>query len=131
SAVNRMIIEYEHTLGVELFERTSKGVKLTAAGELLVGHIRRTMRDFNAVRAQIEGLRGLQSGHVTLAVIEAIPSTILAEKIVEYQERNSRVSMDIRLLGSQEVVEAVLDGRCALGIAINPSFARRFHKLAW
>lgn len=40
SAVNRQILALEDELGVPLFERLPRGLRLTAAGELCVEHTR-------------------------------------------------------------------------------------------
>jgi len=46
SALNRQILDLEANLGVHLFERLPRGVRLTSAGEMLLGHVRRMARDF-------------------------------------------------------------------------------------
>ena len=41
SAVDRQIIQLEEEVGAKLFERTPTGMRLTAAGELLIDGVRR------------------------------------------------------------------------------------------
>jgi len=72
SALNRQILDLEESLGVQLFERLARGVRLTSAGEMLLGHVRGWRGDFELTRAQIEDLRGARRGHVRVAVIEAM-----------------------------------------------------------
>jgi DNA-binding transcriptional LysR family regulator len=52
SAVNRQILALEEQLGTKLFERHPHQVVLTAAGEVLIDHVRhdRRMRELSAVR---------------------------------------------------------------------------------
>jgi DNA-binding transcriptional LysR family regulator len=66
SAVNKQILMIEEQLGVKLFERLPRGLRLTAAGELMVAHIRQTMNNYRNVEADIRDLQGLRSGEVTL-----------------------------------------------------------------
>jgi DNA-binding transcriptional LysR family regulator len=40
-AVSQQIAEFERTLKAKLFERVARGVRLTQAGELLLGYARR------------------------------------------------------------------------------------------
>ena len=64
SAVNRRIQDLEDELGTPLFERLTRGVRLTAAGELFLGYARRRHADLEQVRSQIEDLRGVRRGRV-------------------------------------------------------------------
>src|SRR5689334_16391347 len=56
SALNRRILDLEAELGSPLFERLPRGVRPTAAGELFLDYVRRSMRDLEVVSAQIEEL---------------------------------------------------------------------------
>lgn len=129
SALNRQILDLEESLGVQLFERLARGVRLTSAGEMLLGHVRRVARDFELTRAQIEDLRGLRRGHVRVAVIEAMAG-VLARLIVASQRDHPRVSFDCQVTGSREVVAAVLAEEADIGCAFNPPAERGFQVVA-
>lgn len=129
SAVNRHILDLEEALGVELFERLARGVRLTSAGELLLGHLRRTSHDFDLTLSQIEELRGLRRGHIHLAVIEAV-SEVVAEQIAAFQASHPRVIFVVDVMGSQEVVAAVVREEAHIGYAFNPQADRRFAVVA-
>jgi len=58
SALNRRIIAMEKDLGVPLFDRVAKGVRLNAAGELVIHHIRTQLADMDRVKSQIHDLQG-------------------------------------------------------------------------
>src|SRR4051812_19981729 len=45
SALNRRILDLEDELGTLLFERLPRGVRLSAAGELFIGYVRRSLTD--------------------------------------------------------------------------------------
>ena len=119
SAIGRKIAELEATLGVPLFQRLPRGVRLTSAGELLIGHIRRIGRDFELVQSQIEDLRGLRRGHVRLAVIEAV-GTLVAHRIAAFQKTHPRVTFEFSVMGTREVVSAVVREEAEIGFAFNP-----------
>ena len=129
SALNRQILDLEDSLGVQLFERLARGVRLTSAGEMLLGHVRRVARDFDLTRAQIEDLRGARRGHVRVAVIEAMAG-VLARLVVASQRNHPRVSFDYQVTGSREVVAAVLSEDADIGYAFNPPAERGFQIVA-
>jgi DNA-binding transcriptional LysR family regulator len=129
SAVNRQILDLEQALDVELFERLARGVRLTSAGELLLGHIRRTTHDFDQVRSQIEELRGLRRGHIHIAAIEAV-ADVVAEQIAAFQATHPRVTFTVDVIGSQQVVAAVVRDEAHIGYAFNPPPDRGFAVVA-
>ncbi|MBL0932855.1 MAG: LysR family transcriptional regulator, partial [Alphaproteobacteria bacterium] len=43
SAINRQLLALEAELGAPLFERLPRGLRLTAAGEMLIAHVRQTL----------------------------------------------------------------------------------------
>jgi DNA-binding transcriptional LysR family regulator len=70
SALNRRILDLEADVGSPLFERLPRGVRATAAGELFLAYVRRSLKELRLVEAQIDGLRGLVHGRVHVAVAE-------------------------------------------------------------
>src|SRR5260370_8442129 len=73
SAVNRRIMDLEEELGSPLFERRPRGVRLTAAGELLVRYIREQTGDVERLKSQIEDLNGLRRGPLPLPSLHPLP----------------------------------------------------------
>jgi DNA-binding transcriptional LysR family regulator len=129
SALNRQILDLEANLGVALFERLPRGVRLTSAGEMLLGHVRRIAQDFEQTRLQIEDLRGLRRGHVRLASVEAMAG-ITARLVVASQQEYPRFTFDCMIAGSREVVAAVLSETADIGYAFNPAPDRSFQIVA-
>jgi DNA-binding transcriptional LysR family regulator len=129
SALNRQILDLETSLGVQLFERLPRGVRLTSAGEMLLGHVRRAARDFELTRSQIEDLRGLRRGHVRIAAIEAMAGAI-GRLIIASQRDQPRVTFEYTITGSREVVSAVLAEEADIGYAFNPPADRGFQVVA-
>jgi len=63
---------YEDELGYEIFERTSKGVRLNAAGEMAIQHIRQTLAETEQLNSRIADLAGMRRGHVTIGCSQAL-----------------------------------------------------------
>jgi DNA-binding transcriptional LysR family regulator len=129
SSVNRMILELERALDAKLFERLPRGVRLTSAGEYLLLHIRRSSTDFEAVRTQIDGLKGVQRGHVAIAAVEAAIEPFLARAIAAFHLSHRLVSYDVRIIGSLDVASAVAGEQVDLGLTLNAPGAARFATL--
>src|SRR5690606_16434101 len=79
SALSRQISKLEHEFDTPLLERRTTGVVLTPAGHLLAQHTRTMFRDLQRLKSQVDDLRNLQRGLVTISVIEGIVSDLLPD----------------------------------------------------
>jgi DNA-binding transcriptional LysR family regulator len=70
SAISRQIHKLETRLGVTLFERHSRGMVLTDAGQILANHVRKNMRDMEFAMAEIQGLKAVRKALVRIACTE-------------------------------------------------------------
>ena len=130
SAVNRRIQDLERELGTPIFERLPSGVRLTAAGEVFIAYARRRAVDLEAVKSDIEALRGLRRGRVAIAGSQAVAPAFLPRAIVAFQAKHPGVGFDVKVLDREVAVQAVLDFDVDLGLVFNPPSQRSFEVLA-
>ncbi|MDN2581182.1 LysR family transcriptional regulator [Aquibium sp. ELW1220] len=124
SAIDRQIILAEKELGVALFDRLPQGLRLTAAGEHLVYNLRRWRREYDAVKAEIDGIQGLQSGRITLAVAEAMGNELMATLVGTFHEKYPKIVISIHVVGAGGVREMVMSGHADLGLTYMPTAYR-------
>jgi DNA-binding transcriptional LysR family regulator len=108
SALNRQVLELEADLGVALFERLPRGVRLTAAGELFLAYARHAMSELKAVESQIEQLRGLVRGAVNVAAVESVAGELLPSAITRFQATHPNVRFNVRIGAPEELVAALV-----------------------
>jgi len=108
SALNRQILNLEEELGAPLFERLPRGVRLTAAGEVFVGYVRRALNDLESVGNQIESLRGLVRGQVRITAAESLAGDLLPRAITQFQARHPKVRFHLTIAGPGEMQAALL-----------------------
>lgn len=116
SAVSRAIAQLEVDLDIELFERASRGMVLTPAGELYLNYVRRALLDEQRVRGELQGMRGLQTGHIRIASIEGLIADVVTDSIVSFRERYPRIDFDLSVGGSTFVTKAVRAREVDIGI---------------
>ncbi|MCX7284067.1 MAG: LysR family transcriptional regulator, partial [Novosphingobium sp.] len=80
-SLSRVIQRMEQGLGHPLFERQSKGMTLTAAGETLLPHARLLQSEMLAARAELDALRGLRRGTVRIGAVAAVMRTLVAQSL--------------------------------------------------
>ena len=124
SAIDRQILNVEADLGMPLFERLPTGLRLTAAGEVLMAAGTRWQKNLADVRAQIEDLRGLKRGHVEIAVIDALSKGHVPGVIHAIQTRYPGITVGIKVQGNDIVRRMVADGEVDLGIMFEPQSYR-------
>ncbi len=69
SALSHQIRRLEAELGTELFERTSRRVVATEAGEAVAARARRVLAEVDGVREELDELRGLVRGRVAIGAL--------------------------------------------------------------
>lgn len=120
SAIDRQILRVEAELGIPLFERLPGGLRLTAAGELMMAAGGRWQKNLFELRAQIEDLRGLKRGHVEIAVIDALAKGYVPRIIQAIQSEYPGISIGLRVLENDDVRQAISRGEVDFGIFFEP-----------
>jgi len=116
SAVNRQILKLEDYLGVPLFERRPDGMRLTDAGQLVLQHARDTLHDFARLRGDIENLRDIVSGHVTIATLDSPAVHFLPEELSSFVAVHPAVQIRVTACDPIEAMHAVSQGTADLGL---------------
>jgi DNA-binding transcriptional LysR family regulator len=119
SAVSRQIAKLEHEFGSQLLERRSNGVRLTPAGELLAKQLQLTVRDLSRVRGQIDELKGLRRGEITIYCIEGVVDSYLPIAIGRFHKRYPEITFNVIVASTDRIIEALVDDEADIGIALN------------
>jgi DNA-binding transcriptional LysR family regulator len=119
SAVNRQLLQLEEELGVALFDRLPRGVRPTAAGEILLGQIRRWDGEAAAVRLQLQSLRGGATGVIRVVAPELTTDLLLPEAMAALRERFPRVTFSVVTGDTPRVTSALLNKDADIGLAFN------------
>lgn len=116
SAVSKRLHDLEETLQVSLFDRQSKGMALTPAGESLLHHARVTLLNIEKIALELgEHARGIR-GHVRMfanlsAIVEFLP-----DDLPGFFKIHDLVRLDLQERPSTEVVRGIEDGAAEIGI---------------
>ncbi|ANF57332.1 LysR family transcriptional regulator [Halotalea alkalilenta] len=117
TALSRQIVQLEHELGAKLIERSPKGVRLTAAGELLAEQASRTLKELDRVRERIDDLRELGAGHVSLYVTEGLAAGLVAPVLARLTRDHPRLRFTLCIQSAPAIVRALREGVCDIGVA--------------
>jgi DNA-binding transcriptional LysR family regulator len=111
SGLSYQIGRLERELAAPLFERTSRSVRLTPAGEVLLPHARRALRELGMARAEVSALSGVVQGTLRLGVIPVNHGSVdLPDVLQRYHRRYPQVDVVVSDTGSLAMVDLVLAG---------------------
>lgn len=120
TALNRRILALEDDLGVPIFERLPRGVRLSSAGEILIHHIRAQLADMERVRSHIDDLSGVRRGSVSIACSQALLPYFLPEQITRYRHEHPGVTFGVYLRDRSDAEQAIVDLEADLALVFEP-----------
>jgi DNA-binding transcriptional LysR family regulator len=115
------IRKLEEELGLSLFERTSRSVRLSAAGESLLSHATGIL---TAAEGLLKGAKQIAEGAVGALVIGFLPSTLgplLAEALRRFRATHPKVQISLMEQRAPQQIEAILKGAIDIGLSHAPA----------
>jgi len=119
SAINRQILALEAELGTPIFERLPRGLRLTAAGELCIEHIREVLKTYEKLEGRIRGLKMPQAGKVSIVTTVGLAAGPLPELMARFIAGHPRVRVSLRSDGGSTTINPVISGEVDIGLGFN------------
>jgi DNA-binding transcriptional LysR family regulator len=119
-AVSKRIAQLEQQLGTRLFDRVSRRVRLTEAGEALLPRARQVLLDLEDMGRAISNLTGTVSGTLRIGTSHHIGLHRLPPVLRRFSRQYPDVKLDIHFIDSEEAWEAVLHGDLEMGVVTLP-----------
>lgn len=116
SSVTRQVSALEKELGIDLFEKGRRKLKLTEAGELVCNHYRERCAHEEAFLSQINDFKRLKAGTIKLAVGEAFLSREFSQLINEFMVENSGISVQITAAKTNRIIELLKEDEIHFGL---------------
>ena len=116
-SISQAIRSLERSLGLELFVRTGRAVRLTPAGEVIVERARLVLRDVADVTAAAAALRGVEAGRLDIVALPTLAVDPLAGLLGELRRRHP--GLQVRVHEPEEsaaLADWVRAGRTDLGL---------------
>src|SRR5437773_906423 len=115
-ALSRQIQDLEKELGLPLFDRLPRGVKLNAAGKLYLADARRILQEVEGTKLRAERVARGQAGTLRVGFVEALSwHGVVPDSFRRFRRQQPDVELDLHSMLSNQQVEAVQSGKLDAG----------------
>ncbi len=115
-ALSLQVAALEKSLGVSLFDRLPRGVRLTKAGEVLLPFAQRIAALEREADTAIRELRGLVRGRLTIGASLTIGSYVLPPILLRFHERHPQIDVDMQVANTEQTQARLLTGELDIGL---------------
>lgn len=117
-ALTVQIRQLGEALGVRLFDRSTRSVKMTPIGRELAPSLERVLLEIDAVMVNTKELASHIKGTVIIGVLPSISSNLLPNTIVEFLKQYPGIVVRFRDVLAQQIVKLVREEAVDFGIGI-------------
>ncbi|MCX7967335.1 MAG: selenium metabolism-associated LysR family transcriptional regulator [Armatimonadetes bacterium] len=115
-AVTSHIMALEKRLGVKLFDRTTRKVKPTPAGELLYKHAKTLLAEHEAMLQELSQFQGGLVGQLVFGASTTPAHYLLPPIMAKFCRQFPQTCLRMRIGSSGQVLERVLNGELEMGV---------------
>jgi LysR family transcriptional regulator, benzoate and cis,cis-muconate-responsive activator of ben and cat genes len=128
-AVSRQIRDLEDELGVQLFERTGKSVRLTDAGFLFLKEARAVLERTDEAVRNVRAFAQTDETELQVGYTPALRAKIVSPTLRAFQQAMPKVHVKLHDWSNEKIVSGLRDGRLQLAFIIRPSKRGEFRDL--
>ncbi|MBR2623259.1 MAG: LysR family transcriptional regulator [Clostridia bacterium] len=112
-AVSQSIKQLENQLGVKLFNRTHRGMELSAqGGQMIFADVERALVLLNSAESRMAEMKASATGLIRIGASDTIFEYFLADKIVDFHERFPAVKIELMADFTPDTIEKLKANRC-------------------
>jgi DNA-binding transcriptional LysR family regulator len=116
SVVSETIGNLESQIGVQLFDRSGRYPRLTAAGLAMLGDARSIINAVDLLKARAKGMSEGLEPELSVVVDVFYPIDAITQVAKEFRRKYPGVGLRIYVEALGGAIKPVLDGRCSIGV---------------
>lgn len=129
--ISKMVKSIEEELGVTLFDRSGKQVKLTDAGKVLLGQAQNIIKSFENLSSELDDLMELKTGSIKIGLPPMTGSRFFPRVIQEFHKQYPRINVQLFEDGAKKIETDVGNGILDLGVVVLPTKDEIFHTFSF
>lgn len=126
-SLSKAVKKLEKELGVELFDRSTRHLYLTDAGQIVYQQSQKAFSALSELNVLLDDLRNIAVGDIKIGIPPLI-GTLFFPKIAEvFTNRYPNVSLELVEHGAKLIERLVEDAQIDVGIIVLPASEEKFH----
>jgi DNA-binding transcriptional LysR family regulator len=121
SALSHQVARLEGELGVRIFDRTSRSVRLSDAGQVVLPFVRQILQDVANARSALDELAGAMRGSLRIGMTQTAGQSLnLVELIGKFHRRHPDIELTAMTGPGGELVEYIHNGKLDIALGALP-----------
>lgn len=116
-AISKHVQELEREFNTRLFDRMGSRISLTAAGQLLLDHTERILKDYQKMDFDMNALQKRFSGELRIGASTTIAQYVMPEILADFIAAYPQLSVTMLSDNSREIEKALQENRIDIGMA--------------
>jgi DNA-binding transcriptional LysR family regulator len=106
----------EESLGLRLFDRTSRSLRPTVAAHEILPTVERMLRDLESIQSSVKELAGRERGQLRFAATPSIAAAIVPKLLAEYRALYPNIAVSVDDAAPDRLTASTLTGDVEFGI---------------
>lgn len=122
-AASVLIRQLEESIGVRLFDRTTRSLRPTPAAHESIGRAERILREFNQLERGFADVARRKRGWLSLGATPAVASSLVPPALLEFRKRYPGIDVTLHDLAPEDLVDSVANEivELSIGTPLGPS----------
>jgi DNA-binding transcriptional LysR family regulator len=120
SAISQQLAVLEREAGTALLERVGRGVRPTAAGQLLTEHAAVLSKSLSDAESALRDLKEGRTGHLAVRYFATAGVALVPPAVAELHKHHPGLQIDLKLIDPEDPLPEVEAGRADIAIVIYP-----------
>ncbi|MFJ8246349.1 LysR family transcriptional regulator [Peribacillus asahii] len=126
-SLSKAIKKLEEELHVELFDRSTRHLRLTDAGQIVYQQGQKALAALSELDVLLEELMDITAGTIKIGIPPLIGTLFFPDIARRFNRKYPKVSLELTELGAKLLGQLVEDGQVDLGIVVMPANEKKFN----
>lgn len=126
-SLSKIVKKLEEELQVELFDRSTRHLRLTDAGKIVYQQGRKALAPLNELNILLDELRNLDTGEIKIGIPPLIGTLFFPDIARKFHAKYPKVKLHLVELGAKRIATIVEDSQIDLGIIVLPADEEKFN----
>lgn len=118
--LSMQIQKLEEELGILIFDRSKKPLKLTETGKKIIAQAKNIVNEADRMQDIVDQEKGFIGGEFKLGIIPTVTPTLLPMFLKTFGKRYPKIQLKIEELNTYDIIKKIEDGYLDAGIAATP-----------